>query len=279
LPDTEVEVKLEYTSKNPELDSLIVLEGDKTEVVFSKNNTNKLPLDLPFESSMRLKVKSADTYIINAYSYQKGHIKTLIGRLKVESQEPTNQKIIRIIRVKRSDENDYAPFTDAQKRELINNVNIHYKQAFNEFELDTGDYQDTLTITKSSNDVINDLEKDIYIKLPNDMQKTQWLYLFICSQGKNMENGKGRLPGHYSVLFQPSGATPSHELGHNLGLQHTFENNGDTEENVCKVKGRVMERMKTKNIMDYIYAGEEHRRYFFKYQIDHLKGKNEDKNK
>jgi hypothetical protein len=97
--------------------------------------------------------------------------------------------------------------------------------------------------------------------------------LFICSQSKNTENGMGVLSGHYSVLFKQSGATPSHELGHNLGLQHTFENDRDIEKNVCKIGNRKLGKLTTKNIMDYIYAGEEHRRYFFKYQIDHLKNK------
>jgi hypothetical protein len=275
LPNTEVEIKLEYTSKNLELDSLIVLEGDKAELVFLKNNTNKLPLNFLFESRVVLKTKKSDTYTINAYLYQKGNIKTLIGQLKVESKDyNTTQKKIRIIRVRRSNENNYIPFRDAQKSELVENINNYYKQTFIKFELDT-DYQDTLTISKSSNDVINDLEKDLYKKLPNDMKKTQWYYLFICSQGKdkNTEAGIGRLLFNYSILFNPSGATPSHELGHNLGLQHIFDNKDDNEANICKVGNRILNKLATENIMDYIYAGEEHRHYFFKYQIDYLKNK------
>jgi hypothetical protein len=32
-----------------------------------------------------------------------------------------------------------------------------------------------------------------------------------------------------------------------------------------------MKKVMKKNIMDYAYQGEDDRRYFFKYQIDHLK--------
>jgi hypothetical protein len=273
LPNAEVEIKLEYTTPHPELDSLIVLEGDEAGLVFTKSNTNKLPIDFLFESRINLKTKNVGTYIINAYSYQKGNIKTLIGRLKVESKEYIKSKIVRIIRVRRGDESDYAPFTDAQERELVEHINKYYKQAFIKFELDTGNYQDTLTITKSSNEEIDKLNNDIYDLLPATQQKSDIYYLFICTQGNNVENGKGRLLGHYSVLFKPSGATPLHELGHNLGLQHTFENKDDGKDNICKVGSRILGVRTTKNIMDYDYAGEEHRRYFFKYQIDHLKTK------
>jgi hypothetical protein len=276
LPDTEVEIKLDYTTSNPELDSLIVLEGNSAHIQFPTNE-NKPFLEI-FNPSLfqniKLKAKEAATYIINAYSYQKGITgKILIGQLKIESQGSTTQKKIRIIRIKRSDENDYASFTDTQKSELMENINKYYKQAFIKFELDTDTYQDTLTISKSSNEAITDLSEDIYKKLPGDVQTTAWYYLFICSQGKNTESGKGKLPGHYSVLFNPSGATPSHELGHNLGLQHTFENDRDNEENVCKVGDRKLEKLTTKNIMDYDYAGEDNRHLFFKYQIDYLKVK------
>jgi hypothetical protein len=77
--------------------------------------------------------------------------------------------------------------------------------------------------------------------------------------------------GNCSIIFNNSSITATHELGHNLGLQHIFDNKDDNEANICKIGNRILNKLATKNIMDYIYAGGEHRRYFFKYQIDHLK--------
>ncbi|GHT29139.1 hypothetical protein FACS189432_08030 [Bacteroidia bacterium] len=67
-------------------------------------------------------------------------------------------------------------------------------------------------------------------------------------------------------------------MGHNLGLQHTFKLDTDedveNENGVCKRGNRILPQHSTKNIMDYTYDNEpDNRRFFFKYQIDHLKNK------
>jgi predicted Zn-dependent protease len=68
--------------------------------------------------------------------------------------------------------------------------------------------------------------------------------------------------GNCSIIFNNSSITATHELGHNLGLQHTFENVGS----------RKLPERSTKNIMDYS-GSPDMRRYFFLYQIKHLKTK------
>jgi hypothetical protein len=217
--------------------------------------------------------KAGGTYYVKAYAILKGNIKTKeIGRLSVECQDyKDSENKIRIIRVKRSDETDYAPFSAEQKVELINRINTYYKQAFIKFELDTENYNDTLTIQKSSEEVVDKTTvRAIYKSLSKEENV---YYILICSRGKNTNNGSGGYPpARIAMLFQPLEATPVHELGHNLGLQHTFENQDDQKATICKVGNRKLPTGSTKNIMDYTGIPDK-RRYFFLYQINHLKTK------
>ena len=72
----------------------------------------------------------------------------------------------------------------------------------------------------------------------------------------------------------------AHEIGHNLGLDHTFDTNTPeigARNNLGTIlynDGRkFIPRNTTRNIMDYIYQRElpDHRRFFYKYQIDFLR--------
>jgi hypothetical protein len=269
LPNTEAEIKLEYTSSNPELDSLIVLECNSGKFKFIENNKNQTTKSTNFAQYVRLKVTDTGSYVVKAYSILKGNIKTQIGQLKVESKAYSPVKTVRIIRVRRSNENDYATLP-ISKQDLISQINIYYKQAFVYFELDNAFYLDTLAIEKSNTEAITDLQTQVYEKLPSRDENVY--YIFICSQGANTQNGTGAVSGNFSVLYQISSITATHELGHNLGLQHTFEKKFEGKNGVCAIGNRLMSRGATFNIMDY--AGlDDRRKFFLLYQINHLKTK------
>jgi hypothetical protein len=102
---------------------------------------------------------------------------------------------------------------------------------------------------------------------------TSYYYIFICSPSPNESNkGLGLMPGKLSIVYNNSPITATHEMGHNLGLQHTFENDKDSNSGVCRVDKRILPQGYTKNIMDYT-GKPDLRRYFFLYQIDQLKNK------
>jgi hypothetical protein len=278
LPNIEAEIKLEYTSKNPELDSLIVLKGSNSTVKFpDEGNNDSIPFRSFTTQNVKVKIETtiADaTFSITAYAIQKGNIETKIGQLNIRSKVLSDPKKVRIIHVRRSDETEYTSFSEDQKTNLINTLNEYYKQTFIRFELDNTTYQNTYTIAKTKNDKIDNLWNDLYNPYPS--KEDGAYHIFICSQGnKNIEAGIGGLVANYSVLFNPNTVTPAHELGHNLGLQHTFppegnEVNKDGDPGVCRVSNKYIEKSKTKNIMDYSGAPDL-RKLFFKYQIEHLK--------
>jgi hypothetical protein len=161
---------------------------------------------------------------------------------------------------------------------LINDINKYYKQTFNRFESDNITYRDTLTIRKTGNDLINVL----YFKDSINWQfgnENNIHYIFVLNgRGINTNNGQAITPYNNDIkkILVVLGAThpdvAAHELGHNLGLQHTFENKPNIHiyPYILSHKNRVLINMgTTKNIMDYIRTSENIRRYFFKYQIYH----------
>ncbi|MDR0604364.1 MAG: M12 family metallo-peptidase, partial [Bacteroidales bacterium] len=60
-------------------------------------------------------------------------------------------------------------------------------------------------------------------------------------------------------------STVTHEIGHNLGLQHSFENDRDETANVCRVGTRIQQERTTRNIMDYQTGVTDDRCTFFLY--------------
>ena len=107
--------------------------------------------------------------------------------------------------------------------------------------------------------------------------------IFIISkQSSSNNNGEGyvgNFPLCASLLYgDPSFVTASHELGHNLGLQHIFESTTNDARGGVLLYGRTRHLppiSSTRNIMDYYKTGKEKepRRSFFLFQINHLKGK------
>ena len=267
-------VKIDYKSSNPQLDSLIVFECVNNKLKI--NGGNNIPIEIS-DNSLTLKIEEqtqATTYTLKAYAILKGNIKTPeIGRLQIVSKPLAASKKVRIIRVKRNNEDSYYDFSPDQKQALVDSLNLLYKQAFLSFELDNSNYTDTFDINKSTTQPIGSLKDNLYDPFPN--KESNVYFIFVCSPSPNEGiSGNGRLSGNYSIVFNQSSVTATHELGHNLGLQHIFENKDDGKSGVCRVGTRIIPQNTTNNIMDYIYSNEiDKRRYFLKYQIDYLKSK------
>jgi hypothetical protein len=274
LPNNEVSVKIQYQSSNAQLDSMIVFECDDAKL--SINEKEKISEIRTNVNTLLLEAKQGDTatYILKAYALLKGGIKTSeIGRLMIQSRPLKEPKEVRIIRVRRSDEADYYAFSTSEKRALVESLNLYYKQCFLQFRLaDSGTYVDTFGINKSTNQQIEDLNEDLYKNFPNKVVNKY--FIFVCSPSTNSDiTGMGLLLNNCAIVYNKSGIVAAHEIGHNLGLLHTFEQNYDDEAGVCRVENRIIPKHTTKNIMDYIGFGSDMRRYFLKYQIDYLKNK------
>jgi hypothetical protein len=102
-------------------------------------------------------------------------------------------------------------------------------------------------------------------------------YVFILNEkGINSNSGEANFPVNSEsnvnisiLLGNKNEDVASHELGHNLGLLHTFEREPERLANylILKHENRILPpEFSTRNIMDYIYQGTSpsHRRYFFK---------------
>lgn len=277
-PNTEAEIKLVYTSdKKINMDGYkIVLESEDNGLTIDGESDKEYSLF----GSINVKVRATNpgSYYINAYLLNTSEMNKLqTGKLKVEVQPvKTLFNKIQIIRVRRSDEDT---FPVVNKSLLINQINTLYRQSFLQFELDPADYRDTLTINQTKNDRIYLKNISIARKYENNI----YYILILNEKGINSNSGEVNSPlnsksnVNISILLGNTNEdVASHELGHNLGLLHTFEKETEALADylILKHENRILPpKFSTRNIMDYIYQGtsSSHRRYFFKYQIDYLK--------
>jgi hypothetical protein len=288
LPNEESEIKLEYTMPQTDIDMLkndfkIVLKSSNIQLIID-GNKKPIEYNLSKTKNIKLKAESTGEYEITAWLKDATGKETMIGKLKIECRNLKPAKKLHIIRVKRQDESSYPP--PVNKMQLVSDVNKLYRQSFTRFELDNATYSDTLTIQKTGRDMLN-IE---YFNTIGQKHESEIYYLYVVSQGINIDQGEANMPhiafGKFRqnltktlVLFGNTDYdNAAHELGHVLGFKHTFEPYMDNEEinyiNVLTHRNRkVIDQYSTRNIMDYIYQGESvtQRRYFFKYQIEHIK--------
>ena len=283
-PNQEVELKLEceyvYTllRDNPSLK--IRLKGNSPYVLI--NNQEMVELDLLSTQNGTIQITDILTTSIDAYLFDinKPNDTVKIGRLAIVCQELNTPKQVRIISVRRSDESGF-PYVD--KQEIITNLNELYKQTFNQFELDNN-YTDTLSIALDSTHIIT---TDYMRESTNYAYSTLTpYYIFVVAGEKaNKNNGEGTLPRNnmpnISLVFVTDKDVVAHEIGHNLGLDHTFNTNITPEDGAAGNYRQILynntrvliPQNTTHNIMDYIIKGQYpgHRRFFYKYQIIFLK--------
>jgi hypothetical protein len=256
----------------------IVLESDNPNLLID-GIKNKRVYDLFESKNIKIELEDIGQFYIYAYLVNSSEVnKVQIGKLKVEVEPlKTLSNKIQIIRVRRSDEDR---FPDVNKSLLLNQINTLYKQSFRQLELDI-DYTDTLIINQTQNDRI---ELKYFRKSITWDYKNNIYYIFILNEkGINSNSGEANFPlnsesnVNISILLGNTNEdVASHELGHNLGLLHTFEKETEAQSNhlILKHENRILPpEFSTRNIMDYINQGTppSHRRYFFKYQIDYLK--------
>ncbi|NLU40561.1 MAG: hypothetical protein GXX78_16910 [Bacteroidales bacterium] len=272
LPNSTVEIKLDYLSGNPDQDSLIVLECDNAGLLFDEMKSLSYIINQPNIADMAFKLKINEkvvNYNIDAYSISKQNEKVKIGQMKViaANMNIANKKIC-FVRVKRSDEADYYPFLPEDRTNMINQINQYYKQSLVQFEHCEEKYRDTITVSINRNTIIDNSNFSNIIEQYSERNQN-YFYIFLFSKGNNSESGMASIQRRTVILF-PSGiqalVTSSHELGHNFGLPHVFEST--TNHTLPKMRAPFHDKWSTHNIMDYTNGQE--RKYFWKYQIEHI---------
>lgn len=267
-PDKEGTVKLDVNCPNEDDFSYCKAKNLKGEIIKINGQDS---IKMSNANNALINVKGQESAVDTIRFYQcVNSVEKVVGKLIVECRKLKNIGTIRVIAVKRSDENDY-PLVNAE--EVLRNLNEMYAQTNTYFIPDSLAF-DTLTFNKTLLDMVI-LDELIDLYKPKESERSPIHHLFFMTKGVNKENGIGRLPisnTNYTlaVIFKNTASTIAHEIGHNCGLPHVFEAKTYNKKIIhLKNKMPLVQKYSTRNIMDYVNFNDD-RKYFFKYQIDYI---------
>jgi len=209
----------------------------------------------------------------------------LAGKLEVCCRNMKKVGSIKFYTAIRFDENE-SDYPQVNVREILGFVNNYYKQAGVYFDLETDVVEKFVITTKSKDQELNVVEDIINTKKPkldnNSSVELDWkneekakMFLFRNTRKAELfiannyhvstRNGQTNMGYGWSyILDNINYIVIVHELGHELGLPHTFKQ--DEKDN----RKNTIKKFSTTNIMDYESNYTIHRKLFYKYQINYI---------
>ena len=201
--------------------------------------------------------------------------KQLIGKLEVERRDKKKAGVIQFVIVKMDNDKE---FLSINPDNVIKDINTIYAQAGIYFQhtkmIDTLFVNNKEWDTKSLAVLVDLYHQRMTGSLNNDL-----LYIFYSTRNSEVtQNGVSFMPnleyGRNICVHNLQASTICHEIGHSMGLFHTFEypkkdNTRNISDKCCMICSSPINKYSTKNIMDYYQINDE-RLYFFKYQINHF---------
>lgn len=262
----ETEISREYTLS-------FIVKGDDNIKINGKDSI-EITLDR-INDVMKISCNNTHNGFVSVYTKDliTGKLK-LAGKLEVECRQMKTIGTIKVYSAKRYDEDKYPTIN---QDEILDFVNKYYVQAGVRFELDSSAVALFEIKTKSVKEKLNVISDFILANgsINNETQnftKTKKCNLFLATDnhfidedGKHTSGQTNKGQGwSYVLLENKNYIVIVHELGHVLDLPHTFKQ--DRKDNLSN----TIKDQSTINIMDYESTYTNHRKLFYKYQINHI---------